>query len=169
MARYLDDVEFLILRMHKYNEEYGDIEEKMVQWRSILIHFFKKTKPKFLQLQFAHHLLLYRFVKLLEEVFKICKVNNIRINVEFVANQGGLGQGPFLREQDVAVEPLEIFHFMNEIETSRSSDEVFFFSYPKLLTSLTKFSSYGVKDATILKLLEITSFTDLRLNLSNKW
>jgi len=147
--------------MHRLYEDYGNIEDKLVQWRSILIKFFKKHKPKFLHLLFAHHLLLFRFVRMLDEVFKICHVENIKINVQFITNQGGGGQGT--DEEDIPVEPLEIFGFLNKINVTWR-DNKFFFSYPKLLTSLTEFPSEDITDDHFVNLMEITSFTVLKIS-----
>jgi len=42
------------------------------------------------------------------------------------------------------------------------------FSYPKLLTSLAKFSSTIVNDDTLVKLMKITYLTDLSLLINKK-
>jgi len=163
-TRYFVNVEEIQLRMHRLYEDYGNIEDKLVQWRSILIKFFKKHKPKFLHILYAHHELLYEFVKLLDEVFKICHVDNIKINVRFVLNQGGGGQGPNLAKEEIPVEPLEIFSFLNRLNIPDWGDELFFLSYPKLLTSLAEFDSYDVDEDTFVNLMEVTSFTVLRIS-----
>ena len=159
-ARYLVSVEEIKVKMYRLSEDYGNINNKFAQWRSILIRFFKKHKPKFLHLPFSHHPILFRFVRMLNGIFKICHIENIKKYVQFITNQGGGGQGDSDKEKDVPVRPLEIFRFLNRIDVVWRDYE-FFFSYPKLLTSLTEFVSHYINVDVFVILMELTSFTVL--------
>jgi len=84
--------------MHRLYEDYGDIEDKLVQWRSILIRF-QEPQAQVPPSSFFSSQLMCQFVKMLDEIFKICHVEDIKINVQFIINQGGGGQGPYMRKK----------------------------------------------------------------------
>jgi len=62
---------------------------------------------------------------------------------------------------------LEIFRFLNILDSIHWNDHLFFLPYPKLITSLKKWDSWNVSEATFLNLMEITSFIVLKVETNN--